>query len=50
MDLCGDLIQNLAEYLALEDLPSTCDFPEEIQNLETLLQKADELQVFWLYF
>merc|ERR1719510_265110 len=26
MDLCGDVIQALAEYLGLEDLPATCDF------------------------
>ena len=31
MDLCGDVVQSLAEYLALEDLASTCDFPEETQ-------------------
>ncbi len=45
MDLCGDIIQSLAEYLSsLNDLPSTCDFPQELSTLETLLSKADELQ------
>lgn len=44
MDLCGDIVQSLAEYLGVEDLPSTCDFPEEMNLTETLLTKADELQ------
>jgi Bardet-Biedl syndrome 2 protein len=44
MDLCGDIIQSLAEYLGLEDLSSTCDFPEDLEKMETLLSSADELQ------
>jgi len=44
MDLCGDVVQSLAEYLGLEDLASECDFPKEMEELETLLGKADELQ------
>jgi len=44
MDLCGDLVQALAEYLGLDDLGSTCDFPEECSKLEELLVSADELQ------
>lgn len=44
MDLCGDIVQALAEYLGVEDLQSTCDFPEEMSRIEQLLVKADELQ------
>ena len=65
MDLCGDLIQTLSDYLALEvgsyhssrckcclflffcmfkDLGTSCDFPNEINKLEGLLSKAEELQ------
>jgi Bardet-Biedl syndrome 2 protein len=44
MDVCGDVIQALSDYLALEDLSSACDFPEEISALETMLTSAEELQ------
>lgn len=44
MELCGDIIQNLVEYLALEDLASVCDFPVEMETIEKLLQAADDLQ------
>ena len=44
MDLCGDMVQSLADYLGVEDLPSACDFPEEMGKIEHLLSTADELQ------
>lgn len=44
MDLCGDIVQSLSEYLGLDDLPSTCDFPEEFSKIEELLARADDLQ------
>ena len=44
MDLCGDVIQALAEYLGLEDLPATCDFPVDLDKVEQLLNRADDLQ------
>jgi Bardet-Biedl syndrome 2 protein len=44
MELCGDVVQSLAEYLGLEDLSSECDFPNELNKLEQLLGRADELQ------
>ena len=44
MDLCGDVVQSLAEYLGLDDLKSLCDFPDEIFKMETLLATADDLQ------
>ena len=44
MDLCGDIVQALAEYLGVDYLASSCDFPPEIGKIEQLLVKADELQ------
>ncbi len=44
LDVCGDVVQALSDYLALEDLSSTCEFPEEIAVLEKLLTTAEELQ------
>eukprot|EP00095_Tigriopus_kingsejongensis_P005469 maker-scaffold865_size87005-snap-gene-0.23 protein:Tk05469 transcript:maker-scaffold865_size87005-snap-gene-0.23-mRNA-1 annotation:"bardet-biedl syndrome 2 protein homolog" len=44
MDICGDMIQSLAEYLAVDDLKSSCDFPLELGKMENLLEKAEELQ------
>ncbi|CAG0885801.1 unnamed protein product [Darwinula stevensoni] len=44
MDIAGDVIQSLASFLNLEDLQVHADFPSEAQKIETLLQKADELQ------
>ena len=44
MDLCGDFVQALADYLGLDDLKASCDFPEECAKLEHLLVAADDLQ------
>ena len=44
MDLCGDIVQALVEYLGVEDMSSSCDFPEDIGKIEQLLIKADEFQ------
>ncbi len=34
MELCGDVIQSLSEYLGLEDLQAECNFPEEVMKLK----------------
>ncbi|XP_023337045.1 Bardet-Biedl syndrome 2 protein homolog isoform X2 [Eurytemora carolleeae] len=44
MDLAGDIVQSLANYLGLEDLGSTAKFPAEMFKLEGLLSRAEELQ------
>ena len=44
MDLAGDLVQSLGTYLGMEDLATACNFPHELNRLETLLSKAEELQ------
>ena len=45
MDLAGDIVQSLGTYLGMEDLATTCSFPQEISSLEGLLSRAEELQV-----
>ena len=40
MDLAGDLVQSLGNYLGLEDLTSTANFPTELARLETLLSRS----------
>ncbi|KAK7098674.1 BBSome complex member BBS2-like [Littorina saxatilis] len=42
MDLAGDVIQSLAQFLNLEDLLTTADFPVEIETLKQVLFKVDE--------
>ena len=37
-------LQALSDYLALEDLSSTCEFPDEIDSLGKMLVSAEELQ------
>ena len=44
MDFCGEVVQSLAEYLGMEELTSTCDFPDELVKVEQMLLRADELQ------
>ena len=39
MDLPGDIIQSLANYLGLEDLASTASFPDQIGKLKTLIAR-----------
>jgi len=43
MELAGDIIHSLANYLGLEDLGSIANFPDEISNAESLLNRAEEL-------
>ena len=41
---CNPWAQALSDYLALEDLASTCEFPDEIDTLGKMLVTAEELQ------
>lgn len=43
MDLVGDVIQNLASFLALEELTTLADFPDHMEELKAILLKVDEL-------
>ena len=38
------MLQALSDYLALEDLSSTCEFPDAIDSLGKMLVSAEELQ------
>ncbi|KAL8584830.1 hypothetical protein ACOMHN_037535 [Nucella lapillus] len=42
MDLAGDIIQALAQFLNVEDLLTTANFPIEIETLKQILIKVDE--------
>ncbi|XP_005107459.1 Bardet-Biedl syndrome 2 protein homolog [Aplysia californica] len=42
MDLAGDVIQSLAQFLNIEDLQTTADFPVETETLRQILVKVDE--------
>ena len=40
MDLAGDVIQSLAQFLNIEDLQTTADFPVETETLRQILIKV----------
>ena len=40
MDLAGSLVQSLIAYLNILDLQVTCDFPDELENLQQILVKV----------
>ncbi|KAK3104019.1 hypothetical protein FSP39_023716 [Pinctada imbricata] len=42
MDLAGDVIQSLCQFLNIDDLQVTADFPEEMEKLRQILVKVDE--------
>lgn len=41
MDLAGDVIQSLAQFMNLDDLLTTADFPMEIETLKQILVKVE---------
>lgn len=43
MDLAGDIIQALATFLGIEDLQTTAEFPDHLEELRGVLLKVDEL-------
>ena len=42
MEVAGDLVQDLATYLAVEQLPSTCHFPGALQTFKETLDKVGD--------
>ncbi|XP_042890069.1 Bardet-Biedl syndrome 2 protein homolog [Penaeus japonicus] len=42
MDLAGDIIQAIANYLNLEDLQVEADFPGELEQLGSVLERVEE--------
>ena len=49
MDLAGDIVQSLANYLGLEDLPSTAHFPTDTLKLENLIARYRRKNLFARY-
>uniref|UniRef100_A0A915KGJ0 Uncharacterized protein n=1 Tax=Romanomermis culicivorax TaxID=13658 RepID=A0A915KGJ0_ROMCU len=45
MDVCGDVVQVLAEFFGLADLNTSAEFPIEIERLHSLLEKISELYI-----
>ncbi|BFZ04172.1 hypothetical protein BsWGS_07211 [Bradybaena similaris] len=43
MELAGDIIQSLAQFLNIDDLLTVADFPEELEKLRQILVKVDDL-------
>ncbi|CAF0727330.1 unnamed protein product [Brachionus calyciflorus] len=42
IELAGTFIQSLCEYLKITDLQSNCDFPNELENLQTVLAEIEQ--------
>lgn len=40
LDLAGDIIQSLASYLGLEDVAVTASFPQQMEELQLILEKV----------
>ena len=41
MDVAGDVIQSLAQFLNIDDLQTTADFPVETETLRQILIKVN---------
>lgn len=45
IELAGDLVQSLvSEYLGIEELSSTANFPEEVEALKKHIESVEQLQ------
>ncbi|XP_013786899.1 Bardet-Biedl syndrome 2 protein homolog [Limulus polyphemus] len=44
MEVAGEVIQSMSQFLNLEDLAVTAEFSQEMENLSNLLTKVEELQ------
>lgn len=42
MDLAGDVIQALCQFLNIDDMQVSADFPDEMEKLRSILVKVDE--------
>ena len=42
MDICGDIVQDLARHFKLEDLDTYADFPKEFKKFEGILDNVSE--------
>lgn len=46
MDLAGDIVQAIANFLNLDDLHTTIDYPEEMERLREILVKVWNLLMY----
>lgn len=46
MDLAGDVIQALCQFLNIDDMQVSADFPDEMEKLRSILVKVIR-PVFW---
>ncbi|XP_023240900.1 Bardet-Biedl syndrome 2 protein homolog [Centruroides sculpturatus] len=44
MEMAGDVIQSMVQYFNIDDLQVTAEFPQQIEILNNLLSKVEELQ------
>lgn len=42
MDLAGEIVQDLAAFLGIEELHSTASFPNELSSFQSLLQQVED--------
>jgi Bardet-Biedl syndrome 2 protein len=42
IDICGDIIQDVAEFLGVKEVSCTAEFPHEFAAFQGVLQKVDE--------
>ena len=47
MDLAGDVLQALAQFLNIENLQTIADFPKEMESLRQILIKVREIVGCW---
>eukprot|EP01138_Halocafeteria_seosinensis_P000066 gb/GECG01000067.1/.p1 GENE.gb/GECG01000067.1/~~gb/GECG01000067.1/.p1 ORF type:complete len:768 (+),score=99.94 gb/GECG01000067.1/:1-2304(+) len=43
MEVCGQVIQELASYFGIKELSCTCHFPNEFETLQTVIDKVENL-------
>jgi len=43
MELAGDIVQELCDFLNVTEMPSTADFPLEFEALQTILTMVGRL-------
>lgn len=42
IEVCGEMLQDLATFLGITELPTTADFPTELDSLQKSMSKVDE--------
>eukprot|EP00388_Colpodella_angusta_P022116 GDKJ01056413.1.p1 GENE.GDKJ01056413.1~~GDKJ01056413.1.p1 ORF type:complete len:234 (+),score=17.92 GDKJ01056413.1:1-702(+) len=46
MDVAGAMVQDLANFLGVTELSSTCDYPKEFETFNATLQRVEEYNTF----